>query len=386
LQGAASVGFVTSVLVTVALATIIQASAGHRLPLFDGPSTPYLAMLVLLGQTAPAPGALRAELASSLIAAGFCICVISWFFARALSRLFSPYVVASFLMLLGVTLVVRLAPAAVGHTATTAADPAAIWTLGAVLTSSVAIQRFGPRVLQALIFLVAYVVGVVTFLVAGGSIAVDIGNAPRLVLPQVSQLAVPDLGFAVLVVATMLIPLANVYASIEAVVVAVPRKPEVDLRAATVLYGATQVLAGVLGGMGTVPRSESAGLVVASGVSSRKPLLLAAALLVLTALIGPAVALLAAFPIAVATDVLMVAVAFVTLIAWRIYRRTRWSRQRIILTAGGFLVCLLLAPASHGWGAVGVFLTNPVLPGTVLAVLIDRRLGATKTGSAVQRS
>jgi xanthine/uracil permease len=386
LHGASRAGFATSVLVTVALSTILQALAGHRLPLFDGPSTPYLAMLILLGQTVPAPGVLRAELASSLIVAGLVICVVSWFSGRMLAGLFTPYVVASFLLLLGVTLVVRLAPAAVGHTATAAADPAAIWTLGAVLGVSAAIQRLSPRELQAFIFLIAYGVGLATFLVVGGSIRVDAGTTPILVVPQMSPLGVPDAGLLVVVVATMLIPLVNVYASIEAVAAAMPRRPVVDLRAATVLYGGSQVLAGLLGGMGTVPRSESAGLIAASGVSSRKPLLLAAAVLILVALIGPAVALLAAFPITVATDVLMVAVAFVTLIAWRIYRRIRWSRPRIILTAAGFLLCLLLAPISQGWGAISVFLTNPVLAGTVLAVLIDRLLGVAGRASAVQRS
>jgi xanthine/uracil permease len=386
LQGAARGGFTTSVLVSIGLATIVQACAGHRLPLFEGPSTPYLAMIVLIGQTVPAGSALRAGLASSLIVAGIAIAGISWAFGERLARLFSPYVVASFLWLLGTTLVLRLAPAAVGHTATTLAAPAALWTLAAVLATSAAIARFGSAVLRALIFLAAYVVGVTTFILAGGSIATSAGTTPTWVLPRIAPLGVPDAGLLLLVVATMLIPLVNVYASIEAVAAAMPRRPAVDLRAATILYGASQVLAGLVGAMGTVPRSESAGLVAASGVSSRKPLLLAAAVVLIVALSGPAVALLAAFPLAVATDVLMVAVAFVTLIAWRIYRRIDWSRTRIILTAAGFLLCLSLAPLSHRWGAVGVFLTNPVLPGTVLAVAIDRIAGTAAGPLARQRS
>ena len=386
LHGAARAGFATSVLVSLGLATIVQVCAGHRLPLFEGPSTPYLAMLVLLGQTVAVTTALRAELASSLIIAGLVVCVISWFFGRMLARLFSPYVVASFLLLLGVTLVLRLWPEAVGHTATTVTEPAAIWTLAAVLAASAAIQRFGPLVLQALIFLIAYLVGVATFVLAGGSIAVNAGSAPMWVLPRIGPLGMPDIGLVLLVVATMLIPLVNVYASIEAVAEAMPRRPTVDLRAATILYGASQVLAGLLGAMGTVPRSESAGLVAAGGVSTKKPLLLAAAVLLVVALIGPAVALLAAFPLAVATDVLMVAVAFVTLIAWRMYGRIHWSRTRIALTLVGFLLCLLLAPLSRGWGVVGVFLTNPILPGTVLAVAIDRLSRAAGAGPGGQRS
>jgi len=382
LTGAARAGFATSVLLSVALATIVQACAGHRLPLFEGPSTPYLAMLVLLGQTASVTSALRAELASSLVVAGLVVLIVSWFFGRMLARLFTPYVVASFLSLLGVTLVLRLAPEAVGHTSTSVASPAAVGTLGAVLLVSAAIQRFGPVVLQALIFLVAYVVGLATFGMAGGPIAVPAGAGPVWVLPRIGPLGIPDAGLVLLVVATMLIPLVNVYASIEAVAAAMPRRPAVDLRAATVLYGASQVLAGLIGAMGTVPRSESAGLVAASRVRSKKPLLLAAGVLLGVALIGPAVALLAAFPLAVATDVLMVAVAFVTVIAWRIYRHIHWPRARIILTLAGFVLCLLLAPLSQGSGALGVFLTNPILPGTVLAVLIDRLVSARRGSPA----
>lgn len=385
LQGAGRAGFLTSVLIAITVTTLVQAGIGHRLPLFEGPSTPYLAMLVLLVQAAPATPALRAQLAFSLILSGVAICIVSWFWAPAIARLVGPYVVGSFLFLLGVTLLLRLAPQAVGHTATRSYDRAAVVALLAVLAASLLVSRVGPPILRALIFLNGYLVGLGAFLLAGGSFPVTRAGGDLVVLPDIGPLATPDPGLGVLVVLTMLIPLVNVYASIGAVQAAMRSAPHpdpppqgreirVNLRAATLLYGGSQVVAGLLGSMGTVPRSESSGLVAASGSGSRRPLMIAGGALLVVAVLGPAVARLASFPVAVATDVLLVAVVFVTLIALRLYRQVRWTRSRAFATAAGLGLCLALTVTSAGWGAAGVFLTNPILPGTLLAIAIDQAL------------
>ena len=153
LQGAARSHFITSVLIVLAVTTLVQVTAGHRLPLFEGPSTPYLAMLVVLVQAAPPTAVLRAELASSLIIAGVVIAVISWVAGTALARLLNPFVVGSFLFLLGVTLLFRLAPQAVGHSSSRLLEPAALLALGVVLAATFIVYQVGPPVLRALIFL-----------------------------------------------------------------------------------------------------------------------------------------------------------------------------------------------------------------------------------------
>ena len=371
----------------LAATTLVQVAIGHRLPLFEGPSTPYLAMLVVLVQTAPPTAALRAELATSLIIAGVVVGIVSWVAGTALGRLLNPYVVGSFLFLLGLTLLLRLAPQAVGHTASHLFEPAALWALVAVLVVSLAVHRLGPPVLRALIFLVGYVVGLLAYLLAGGRFAFTVFAEPSpLVVPQVGPLALPVPALVLLVVLTMLIPLVNVYASIEAVGAAMPERPGVDLRATTMLYGASQVLAGLIGSIGTVPRSESSGLVAASGSASRRPLVIAAAVLLAVAIVGPAVALLAEFPVPVATDVLLVAVVFVSVIALRLYRRVRWTGRRVGATAAAFALCLALTAFSAGWGVAGVFITNPILSGTILAIAIDQLDRSRLHGGVAQRA
>ncbi|HYM51239.1 MAG TPA: solute carrier family 23 protein [Candidatus Limnocylindrales bacterium] len=372
LQGAARARFMTSVLIVLAVTTLVQAAVGHRLPLFEGPSTPYVAMLVVLVQGAPVTPALRAQLAGALVLAGLVVGAVGWFAGRALVRLLSPYVVGSFLFLLGLTLLLRLAPQALGHTATRLVEPAAGFALLAVLASSLLVYRAGPPLLRALIFLSGYLAGLTAYLLAGGPLDATAASSAIFVVPRLGPLAVPAPTLLIVVVLTMLIPMINVYASIEAVAAAMPVRERVDLRGATALYGAAQVLAGLVGSVGTVPRSESSGLVAASGAVSRQPLVIAALALVGVALLGPAVAVLASFPVAVAIDVLMVAAAFVALIARRLYARVRWSRPRAAATLAALALCLALTVVSTGWGAVSVFLSNPILPGTLLAIAIDQ--------------
>ena len=386
LQGAARAHFITSVLIVLAVTTLVQVTAGHRLPLFEGPSTPYLAMLAVLVQVAPPTAVLRAELASSLIIAGVVIAVISWVAGTALARLLNPYVVGSFLFLLGVTLLLRLAPQAVGHSSARPFEPAALFALGVVLAATFIVYQAGPPVLRALIFLVGYVAGLAAYLLAGGPVAFTVAGTSYLVAPLASPLAWADPVLVVLVVLTMLIPLVNVYASIEAVGAAMHESPRVDLRAATVLYGASQIFAGLMGSIGTVPRSESSGLVAATGESSRGPLVIAGTVLLVVALAGPSAALLAEFPVAVATDVLLVAVIFVALIALRLYRRVRWTRRRAVATAVALTLCLTLTAVSGRFGVAGVFLTDPILPGTILAIAIDQADRAGLARGAAQRS
>lgn len=384
-QGAARARFTTSVLLVLALVTLTQVSLGHRLPLFEGPSTPYLAMLVVLTQTAGAGPGLQGRLLSALAIAGLVIALVGWTMGRRLAKLFSPYVVGSFLFLLGLTLLLRLAPQAVGYSRGQAAVPSDLWALAAVIVVAAALWRFGHQRLQALVFLACYGAGLFAYLVAGGRVA-SLGRASVLVLPQLGAMAAPDPALTVLVVVTMAIPLVNVYASIEAVAAAGRTRSGVDLRASTMLYGLSQVLAAVLGGIGTVPRSESAGLVAAGGSPSRRPLMIAAIALVLVAICGPAVTILASFPVAVATDVLVVAVAFVTLIAIRIYRKVAWSRPRQVLTALSGMLCLAAPLLLPGLGILGVFLTNPILPGTILAIAVDQVESRRTVPSVLQRA
>ncbi len=371
LHGPARTRFTTSVLVVLALVTLAQVCLGHRLPLFEGPSTPYLAMLVVLTQTTAAPSVLQGRLLTALVIAGLVIAGVAWTAGWWLARLFTPYVVGSFLFLLGLTLLLRLAPQALGNTATRAFVPADLYALAAVLVVAISIHLFAPGRLQALVFLACYAAGLAVYLLAGGGIVLS-GPSSPFVLPTAGALMPPDPGLTLLVILTMAIPLVNVYASIEAVAAAMPRPHPVNLRASTALYGLSQVLAGSLGAIGTVPRSESAGLVAAGGGSNRAPLITAAILLVLVAICAPAVSVLASFPVSVATDVLVVAVAFVTLIAIRTYRRLAWSRRRQVLTALAGLLCLAGSTLLPNLGIVGVFLTNPILPGTILAIAIDQ--------------
>lgn len=372
LFGADRARFMTAVLTVLAITTLAQAARGHRLPLFEGPSTPYLAMLVVLVGTTGATAVLRAQLNAALIVAGVVVVAVSWFAATALARLVTPYVVGSFLVLLSVTLVLRLAGQAIGHSSTRAYQPAALWALLAVAATSLAVHRFGGRRLRALIFLAAYAAGLVTFLLAGGPLVLRVGATPAVLIPLVGPLATPPPALVLLVVLTMLIPLVNVYASIGAVAAAMPTSPRIGVRMAAMLYGASQVAAGTLGAMGTVPRSESSGLVAASGSVSRRPMVLAALGLMIVALLGPAVSALAAFPVAVATDVLLLAVVSVGVIARRLYGRVAWSLPRAIATVGALALSIGLTLISGGSGAAGAFLANPILTGTLLAIGIDR--------------
>ena len=109
-------------------------------------------------------------------------------------------------------------------------------------------------------------------------------------------------------------------------------------------------------------------------------------MLLVVALAGPSAALLAEFPVAVATDVLLVAVIFVALIALRLYRRVRWTRRRAVATAVALTLCLTLTAVSGRFGVAGVFLTNPILPGTILAIAIDQADRAGLDRGAAQRS
>ena len=386
LRGMGRARFITSVLITLAITTLLQAAIGHRLPLFEGPSTPYLAMLVVLVGMSPATPALRAQLASALIIAGLVVSAVSWFAATALARLVTPYVLGSFLSLLGVTLLLRLGPQAVGHSSTWPYQPMAVWALLAVLAASLAVHRFGPQLLRALIFLVAYAVGLSVFLLAGGPMHFSADVAPALIIPAVGPLAPPTPALVFLVTITMLIPLVNVYASIGAVVAAILPRPSVEVRMSALLYGASQVFAGLLGGMGTVPRSESSGLVAATGSATRRPLAIAAVALIIVAVLGPAVTVLAAFPVAVATDVLLVAVVFVEIIALRLYGQVPWRAPRAIATAAALVLCLAMTLVSANWGVAGAFLTNPILPGTVLAIGIDQAGRVKKGRSRSQRA
>lgn len=358
-------------LLGLGLATLVQVVAGHRMPVFEGPASTYLAAVAVLsaGGAAGSPAAVT----GGLLAAGLLVFLLGLAgIDRLLRRLFTPPVVTAFLMVVTLTVVPATLERAIGYND---AHPWGVWSawLSSAVVIIVAVAGQWVAAVRAYSLLIALVLGTVTYAVLAGLPEPSTDAAWS--APDLFPWGAPELGasiFAPFVIAGLLASF-NAIASINVMAATTgdPPPPGSERRG-LLAHGGTQSLAACFGNvLGNVPRLESATIVQMLGNPRPRALALAAAGTIGLAFVGPAVELLARLPIPVSAALVAVVLGMMMLQGLR-QAATFDRRRRWLVVFPAVAPTFVWLAVSDGLSEHVQLLANPMLIGVALAVALDR--------------
>jgi xanthine/uracil permease len=302
-EGAKMTAYISAVVLTIGLGTLLQAWLGHRMAMVSGPNIiPSLAIVAAF--TAGGENyALQSFTAQAL--AGIIIVILVYLGAvRYIRMVWSPLILGSMIIMIGLTV------AGVGIADMTQAGFGLGFFIALVLAlggSVLAIHGRGVWATLPPVFVIG--VGYVIFLALGRVDLNFVRQAPLLSFPSIFPYGwtIPSWDLVLIMLIVNLMAAANFYGNLHGYAEVIGEKvDESEERRSFTIFGLMEtILPGILGTPATVAYGENLGIVQLTRVAARAFIIVAAAIFLALAFIGPFGALMAAMPKEVAGAVLL---------------------------------------------------------------------------------
>ncbi|MFH1090453.1 MAG: solute carrier family 23 protein, partial [Pseudomonadota bacterium] len=272
-------------LLLAGVTAVLQTLLGHKLPIMDGPA---LAVFVTLAAMAPLG---LAVMNGGMIIGGFLLLVIGLFgLMRFLGRLITDRVMGVFLLLLGFTILPFLLPMFIGvDKAHPNGQPLILLlSLGLTVLMSI-IYHYLKGVLRSMSIFIGVVLGTLFFTALGLADFSAVLSAPWLTGPSLPistwpKFDLPAMFSFTLAYLALLVNSAGALYSIEPLVK--PKNMSQRFNRGLIFSGLSNMAAGVLGSIGTVPYASSPGIIAVTRVGSRFTLTACGLFLVVMAFLG----------------------------------------------------------------------------------------------------
>ncbi|MGG0668033.1 purine/pyrimidine permease [Lederbergia citrisecunda] len=381
--------FIQRTMFVLGIACLVQAIAGHRLPINEGPAGLWWGIFVvyagMVGIAYPTGEDALQALQSGMLISGalFILLAISGLITK-MKDLFTPTVTFTYLMLL----ILQLS--------------------GTFLKGMVGVESAGDKI-DGLLFLGSFAVVIVTFITMnhivswvsrysvllsigfGWILFMLIGKAENVNLQSGQWVRLPELfvygkpvwdsGMFITAVFITLLLIANMMASIRVMESLLKQSfsitPPDRMKQGSIASGINHLFAGVFSAIGPVPISGAAGFVGATRMASLKPFIAGSVIVISMTLIPSIMSVFAVLPAPVAYAVTfaifskMVEMAFHELDA-EPKRDRSYKVAAIGLMIGVGIMFIPQESMSELPHAVSAVLSNGLITGTVIAILIER--------------
>lgn len=374
------------VFLLIAVVSFLQGSFGHAWPISEGVSYVWLGVFVALAGVELAAGhdprLILPKLEGGLIVGGLTLSVLSLVgLTGLLERLFTPVVVATYLILLPIQFsgpfLRSMTGASLSGSQGLVSLPVTLASLAAVV-ATLGSSLFGRGAWRSLSSLFGFAVGLLAWKLAGlplgaGTAAATAGTGWLLAWGPPEW----DFGFIVTSVLTSFLLLSNVFASLISTEQALVEPPRAGhARRATLMNGLGTVLAGLSSGVGLIPVASSAGFIRLTGVAARLPFTLSCFMLAAIAFWPPAAQMIALLPLPLAYAVTFAAFNEMFSLAILRLRQSALTRGNLAsLSLSVFIGCgLMFLPPTALSGIPAVLrnlLGNGLLTGSLLALFLE---------------
>jgi xanthine/uracil permease len=295
--------YLSAVVLTIGLSTLLQAWLGHRMAMVSGPNVIPSFAIVAAYAAAGETYALQTFAAQAL--AGVLLVILIYLGAvRFIRRVWSPLVLGSMIVMIGLTV------AAVGIADMTRSGFGLGFLIALALAlggTVIAIRGVGVWATLPPVFVI--VLGYIIFF-AWGRIDVSlIQAAPWFSRPRLFPYgwAMPSWDLVLIMLIVNLMAAANFYGNLHgyADVIGKGVSAGEERRGFTIFGIVETIIPGILGVPATVAYGENLGIVQLTRVAARSFVIVAAAIFIILAFVGPFGALMAAMPKEVAGAVLL---------------------------------------------------------------------------------
>lgn len=381
--------FIQRTMFVLGVACLVQAIAGHRMPINEGPAGLWWGIFVvyagLIGIAYPTNGDALQALQSGMLISGalFILLAVSGLITK-MKSLFTPTITFTYLMLL----ILQLS--------------------GTFLRGMIGVEGLGDKV-DVLLFLGSFAVVIMTFLTMNHKVSwvsrysvllsigfgwvlfLLIGKAERAHFEGGQWIRLPDLfvygkpiwdsGMFITAGFITLLLVANMMASIRVMESMMKQSfsitPPDRMKQGSIASGINHLVAGVFSAIGPVPISGAAGFVGATRMVSLKPFIAGSIIVICMTLIPSIMTVFAVLPAPVAYAVTfaifskMVVMAFHELDA-EPNRERAYKVTAIGLMIGVGIMFIPQESMSELPNAVSAVLSNGLITGTVVAIFIEQ--------------
>jgi xanthine/uracil permease len=302
-QGARMTTYISTVVLTIGVSTLLQAWLGHRMAMVHGPNViPSLA--IVAAYTAGGENYALQSFTAQAISGVIITALVLLGAVRYIRKVWSPLVLGSMIIMIGLTV------AQVGLGDMTQAGFGLGFFIALALAlggSMLAIRGRGVWATLPPVFII--VLGYLIFLALGRVDLNLVRQAPLLSVPKLFPYgrAMPSWGLVVMMLVVNLMAAMNFYGNLHGYAEVIEERVNTgEERRSFLLFGIVEtILPGILGTPATVAYGENLGIVQLTRVAARAFVILAAAIFLVLSFIGPFGALMAAMPKEVAGAVLL---------------------------------------------------------------------------------
>ncbi len=391
--------FVQRTFLVLGLSCLIQVYFGHRLPINEGPAGLWWGVFIIyasLGPTLYGSGevTLRA-IEAGILVSGILFMLLSIFgIIDRLSKLFTPVVTGTYLILLSLQLSGSFLNGIFGvgyRGAETVNLKIAGICLFIILFTFVFAEK-GPRALRQYSVLISLALGWIIFAVLGLIEPTKVTSTKWIEVPEIFPFGQPifDSGMITTSILVTLLLLTNLIASVK-VVEQVLQSQKVSLektrfRPAGFMAGINQMLAGLFSAVAPVPISGAAGFIATTKINTRLPFIVGSFILVGISFLPKVMNFVSGLPAPVGYATVFIIFANLMLPSLAMFENLEYKyKSRLIIVFSLFVGVGAMFVPSEAFADVPPILTsilnNGLVLGTLVAVLIEQtvsRLGSKK--------
>ncbi|QGP93141.1 Putative purine permease YwdJ [Neomoorella glycerini] len=362
------------------LASLLQVTTGHKMPIFEGPAALWWALIIGMGNAAAvrgyAPELLRGSLEMGLIISGAVLALMSLTgLTSRIMKLFTPVVTGSVLVMVALQLSGSIIKGVIGvGFLGQPLSPVAIITSLAVIGIITFLSLKGNRLIKSLSVLAGIVAGWLGMALAGYADLPRGIDFTSLAVPRLLTWGKPafDGGMVLTCVIAGVVLIPNVVASIVAMgeVTGVKVNNQVHNRG-VFFNGVANILAGLGATVGSVPTATSAGFARVTGMTDRLPFILACGLLIFLGF-QPAIGMiLASIPGPVSNAAMLVTACTLFIFGLQEYARVKFTDRETFVVGIAILAGtgIMFLPANT-FKALPVWISYLASNGTIVSMLV----------------
>ncbi|MFS0782121.1 purine/pyrimidine permease [Bacillus sp. 1P06AnD] len=389
LDAADTAGFIQRAVFVMGVAGLLQILFGHKLPINEGPAGLWWGVFALYAGLSTTLFSSHTEtlqaLQGALLASGILFIVLSVFgLIQKLSILFTPTVTGVYLLLLVLQLSKSFLNGMLGIT-----DMHPLINMKSAILSLLVIvitfwfTRNKIHFIKQYAILLALALGWIIFAACKLSPQFDFKGSQVFSLPELFVFGKPAFNSGMIMTALFVtfLLLANMIASIR-ITESILKKMNLDTEPYSInksgaMSGIAQLLGGAFSTMGPVPLSGAGGFIQATGISSKRPFIIASLAVIAISFFPPVMSFFAAMPPAVGYSVSFVIFAGMLSVALSEFKDANDSTRTVIGVSllSGAGVMFLPTEAFEGLHPVLTsLLSNGLILGTIICIAGEQML------------
>jgi xanthine/uracil permease len=297
--------FLQRTLFILGLAGFLQGVFGHKLPINEGPAGIWWGVFVLYASLSETLFGGSTEtlrvLSFSLMLCGIICIVLSLFgLLDKLSKLFTPIVVGTYLILLLIQLASEFLKGmmGIGYIGDKVSLPILLISILLVILSIIISKT---KRMKSFTVIIVILVGWIIYKIFGFTKPIPEVQSV-LSIPKIFVFGVPKINLSMIptIILVTLLLLTNMLASIQVIKTVVDKlenkKHEPNIKKAGLVMGINQILSGIFSAVGPVPLSGAAGFITQTNIVEILPFILANVFIMIISLCLPCVAFFSTLP------------------------------------------------------------------------------------------